>query len=71
MDTSWAMRSAYNEARKIKESQDEYCQDAMAGRWDSLEGPFPESLKWEMLVDVLRGRVKVCSRLGELYAVYL
>src|SRR5882762_7459879 len=48
----------YNTARKIKESQDQYCSKAIAGHWDDL-GEFPEDLQWEALVDVLRGRVKV------------
>ena len=61
MDHAWSMRSAYDEARKLKESQDAYCNKANAGLWESLDGPFPEDLKWEMLVDVLRGRVKVSS----------
>lgn len=60
MDTAWSFRSAYNEAREIKNAQDDYCQKAEAGEWDSLKGQeFPESLQWEVLVDVLRGRVKV------------
>lgn len=60
MDAVWSFRSAYNEARKIKNAQDEYCRKAEAGEWDSLEGQgFPENLQWEILVDVLRGRVKV------------
>lgn len=59
MDTMWALRSAYTEAMKIKISQDEYCDKAEAGLWDSLVTPFPEDLRWEMLVDVLRGKVKV------------
>lgn len=59
MDSMWALRSAYNEARKVKSTQDEYCSKVEAGLWDSLNGPFPESLKWEVLVDVLRGRVRV------------
>ena len=60
MDTAWSFRSAYNEARKIKNAQDEYCRKADSGEWDSLKGQeFPESLQWEVLVDVLRGRVKV------------
>jgi hypothetical protein len=50
----------YNTARKIKESQDQYCSKAIAGHWDDL-GEFPEDLQWEALVDVLRGRVKVKS----------
>ena len=48
----------YNEARKIKEDQDAYCEKALAGRWEGL-GEFPEELKWEQLVEVLRGRIKV------------
>ncbi|KAF5380447.1 hypothetical protein D9615_004475 [Tricholomella constricta] len=58
MDTVWAFRQGYDTARKIKESQDEYCAKAMANQWDSL-GDYPEDLQWEALVDVLRGRVKV------------
>ena len=48
----------YDEARKIKESQDSYCEKALNGKWEGL-GDFPEELKWEQLVEVLRGRVKV------------
>ncbi|KAI0342088.1 composite domain of metallo-dependent hydrolase [Trametopsis cervina] len=60
MDTFWAFRQAYDTARKIKNSQDEYCAKAVAGDWRAIEGKdFPESLQWEALVDVLRGRVKV------------
>jgi hypothetical protein len=60
MDSIWAFREAYNEARKIRDAQDEYCSKAESGQWDSLKGQsYPENLQWEMLVDVLRGRVKV------------
>ncbi|KAH9930391.1 carbohydrate esterase family 9 protein [Amylocystis lapponica] len=60
MDTVWAFREAYNKARQIKESQDLYCANVEAGRWEALtETPYPEDLQWEALVDVLRGRVKV------------
>ncbi|KXN85387.1 hypothetical protein AN958_11487 [Leucoagaricus sp. SymC.cos] len=58
MDTNWAFREAYNNARKVKEEQDAYCEKAFAGEWKDL-GLFPENLQWEALVDVLRGRVKV------------
>ncbi|KZV86711.1 composite domain of metallo-dependent hydrolase [Exidia glandulosa HHB12029] len=58
MDNIYAMRVAYNEARKVKEAQDAFCVKAQTGQWAEL-GEFPESLQWEMLVDVLRGRVKV------------
>ncbi|KAJ7284154.1 carbohydrate esterase family 9 protein [Mycena rebaudengoi] len=56
-DAMWALRSAYSEAREIVAAQDMYCAKAETGLWDSL-GKFPESQQWEMLVDVLRGRVK-------------
>jgi len=49
---------SYDSARRIKEKQDEYCLRALRGQWKNL-GEFPEDLKWEALVDVLRGRVKV------------
>ena len=54
----WAFREVYNTARKIKEKQDAYCEKALNNEWTSL-GDFPEELKWEALVDILRGRVKV------------
>jgi len=59
MDSMWALRSAYNEARKAKHAQDAFCAKAEAGLWDSAGSIFPDNLKWEALVDVLRGRVKV------------
>ncbi len=59
MDTIWALRSAYAEAAKIKANQDEFCAEAESGLWDLINTPFPEDAQWEMLVDVLRGRVKV------------
>ncbi|KAK7032843.1 carbohydrate esterase family 9 protein [Favolaschia claudopus] len=58
MDTIYAFREAYNTASQLKKQQDEYCSNALAHRWDGL-GEFPESLQWEALVDVVRGRVKV------------
>ncbi|KAJ6490404.1 hypothetical protein C8R47DRAFT_1124518 [Mycena vitilis] len=60
-DAIWALRSAYAEARNILAAQDAYCSKVDAGLWDSL-GPFPEDLRLEMLVDVLRGKVKVTSQ---------
>ncbi|KAJ6512303.1 hypothetical protein DFH09DRAFT_1197532 [Mycena vulgaris] len=58
MDSAWEFRRAYNEARKIKEAQDSFCTAAEQGLWDG-KAAFPESLQWEALVDVLRGRVKL------------
>lgn len=59
MDSAWFLRAAYYEANKIKMAQDTFCQKAEAGLWESLDDDFPENLQWEMLVDVLRGKVKV------------
>lgn len=60
MDSIWSLRSAYYEAWKIKKEQDEFCRMAEDGEWTSLNGKeYPYSLEWEILVDVLRGRVKV------------
>ncbi|KAJ7888524.1 hypothetical protein B0H13DRAFT_2252760 [Mycena leptocephala] len=58
MDSAWAFRAAYDEARKIRDAQDAFCARAEAGLWDGTAA-FPESLQWESLVDVLRGRVKL------------
>ncbi|KAJ7485560.1 amidohydrolase-domain-containing protein [Mycena latifolia] len=58
MDTVWSARKAYDEARKLKIAQDQYCAQAQAGRWTGL-GEFPSDLALEALVDVLRGKVKV------------
>lgn len=59
MDTMWAFRQAYEEARKVKDAQDAYCTKAQAGLWEGLPPRPPTDLKWEALVDVLRGKVKV------------
>ncbi|GLB33967.1 putative amidohydrolase [Lyophyllum shimeji] len=61
MDSMWALRSAYNEARKVKHAQEAFCAKAEAGLWDTAGNIFPGDLKWEALVDVLRGRVKITS----------
>ncbi|KAF7341304.1 Composite domain of metallo-dependent hydrolase [Mycena venus] len=58
MDAAWNFRNAYNEARKIRDAQDAFCASAQVGKWDG-HSAFPESLQWEALVDVLRGRVKL------------
>lgn len=65
MDTAWYIRAAYNEARKIKSAQDAFCQKVDAGLWEFIDGDFPEDLKWEMLVDVLRGKVKVENNVSQ------
>ncbi|KIO30758.1 hypothetical protein M407DRAFT_20283 [Tulasnella calospora MUT 4182] len=59
MDTMWAFRESYNEARKVMTAQDEYCAKAEAGLWEGLAAEVPKDIKWEALVDVLRGKVKL------------
>ncbi|KAJ3788928.1 hypothetical protein GGU10DRAFT_409044 [Lentinula aff. detonsa] len=58
MDTIWAYRQGYEEARKLKVKQDAYCAKAFAGQWKDI-GDFPQDLQREALVDVLRGKVKI------------
>lgn len=58
--------TSYNEARKLKLEQDEYCVKAQAHQWTGLPAQIPKDLKWEALVDVLRGRVKVRCSLSDL-----
>ena len=66
MDTVWAIRAAYYTARKVMQDQDDYCAKAEAGLWNELhDKSYPESLQWEALVDVLRGRVKVSQHCYE------
>ncbi len=61
MDTMWALRSAFNQARGLRLQQDAYCAKAEAGLWGSIDSQLPESKDSELLVDVLRGKVKVQS----------
>jgi len=49
----------YAQARNIKEEQDRFCNNILNDNWQFVSSHFPEELKWEALVDVLRGRVKV------------
>jgi len=49
----------YAQARNIKEEQDRFCNSILNGNWQLASSRFPEELKWEALVDVLRGRAKV------------
>ncbi|KAJ7242763.1 composite domain of metallo-dependent hydrolase [Mycena haematopus] len=58
MDTVWSVRKAYDEARALKITQDNYCAKALVGQWAGL-GDFPVDLALEALVDVLRGKFKV------------
>lgn len=70
MDSAWNFRSAYNEARKIRDAQDAFCDRVKHGQAADEEA-FPENLQWEALVDVLRGRVKVCVLVTPMYARFV
>ncbi|EJF65056.1 hypothetical protein DICSQDRAFT_132576 [Dichomitus squalens LYAD-421 SS1] len=60
MDSVWLTRQAYDTARSIKVAQDDYCEKALSGDWSSLRSrQFPDSLQWQPLIDVLRGKIKV------------
>ena len=60
MDTMWALRAAFAMARGYRDAQDAFCARAEAGLWGQVETEaYPEDYRWESLVDVLRGRVKV------------
>jgi imidazolonepropionase-like amidohydrolase len=57
---SYVYRKAYDNARRVKQSQDMWCEMATtkAGRV-RLATEYPRSLEWQTLVDVLRGDVRV------------
>lgn len=69
LDLAWNFRDAYAEATKLKRAQDRFCERALEVhakgtylRHDSSSASvaeFPDDLKQEALVDVLRGKVKV------------
>lgn len=68
MDAAWAYRKAYNEAKKIKDQQDQFCSQLLNGDLRRAEEEFPESpLETEALVDVLRGRVKLSIHCYEVF----
>ena len=54
LDSAYDFRRAYDEGRKLKEKQDLWC-----GSPATQTEPFPDSLEWEPLADVIRGNVKV------------
>ncbi|KAK4046878.1 hypothetical protein OIV83_005774 [Microbotryomycetes sp. JL201] len=64
LDLSWNFRSAFEQARTLKQNQDTFCHKVRRAHsrgqvLPSTEREFPDELKWEALVDVLRGKVKV------------
>ncbi|KAF8889894.1 hypothetical protein BD779DRAFT_1610936 [Infundibulicybe gibba] len=68
MDAAWNFRSAYANAARVRDAQDEFCarihsHSSWWRRWFhkkvQVDEKFPEDYQWEALVDVLRGRVKL------------
>ncbi|GAA5942389.1 uncharacterized protein JCM15063_006228 [Sporobolomyces koalae] len=66
MDNSWNFRSAFDQARTLKLKQDAFCRNTLelharghALKEDDEKSEFPDDLKLEALVDVLRGKVLV------------
>lgn len=54
LDSAWDFRKAYNEGKKLKEQQERWCENPK-----KQTEPFPESLEWEVVADIIRGNVKV------------
>ncbi|OCF30643.1 amidohydrolase [Kwoniella heveanensis BCC8398] len=54
MDSAYDFRRAYTEGKELKEKQDRWCKSPK-----TQTEPFPTSLEWEALSDVIRGNVKV------------
>ncbi len=60
MDNIWALRAAFAVARGFRDAQDAFCSRVETGLWDEAQAQaYPEDYRWEALVEVLRGRVKV------------
>ncbi|KAL1699202.1 hypothetical protein EV121DRAFT_216700 [Schizophyllum commune] len=64
MDAAWTLRAAYAQASQARRAQDAFCSAAQAGLWQGL-GEYPEASQWDLLTDVLRGKVKVTSDCSE------
>ncbi|KAK6957921.1 hypothetical protein Daesc_000711 [Daldinia eschscholtzii] len=57
---SYWFRKAYDNARRVKQEQDRWCEAASTEKGlSSITSEYPRSLEWQTLVDVLRGDVRV------------
>ena len=56
---SWYFRHAFEEATKLKNAQDDWCDAADRLGARNMQTYLPEELKWESLIAVLRGQVLV------------
>ncbi|CAJ0756898.1 15122_t:CDS:10, partial [Entrophospora sp. SA101] len=60
MGIAWLFRRSFSEALKIKQSQDNWCNSARRlGGSEQLSTNFPEDLKYESLIALLRGDAKL------------
>ncbi|KAI1382047.1 hypothetical protein F4677DRAFT_439852 [Hypoxylon crocopeplum] len=66
------VRFAFEEAKMLLHRQDAWCQRASAGG-AGLDAPYPTSIHWQTLVDVMRGDVSVhlhCYQTQDVFAQY-
>lgn len=54
MDSAYDFRRAYTEGKLLMEKQDRWCASPK-----TQTEPFPDSLEWEAMADIIRGNVKV------------
>jgi hypothetical protein len=59
MGEGWEFRHAYEQARNYVNAQDDWCALAKSVGVKKMKSYLPKELKWEMLGEVLRGRVMV------------
>ncbi|KAI0179800.1 amidohydrolase [Hypoxylon sp. FL1284] len=56
---SWEFRHAFEQAAKIRQAQDDWCDIAESAGVESMSTYLPQEIEWETLVAVLRGQVHV------------
>lgn len=56
---AWYFRHAFEQATKLKNAQDDWCEAADRVGAENLESYLPQDLEWESLAAVLRGQVMV------------
>ncbi|KAF1356323.1 amidohydrolase [Delphinella strobiligena] len=59
MGESWELRHAFDQARNVIKSQDDWCSTADAVGVENMKTYLPQELQWETLSAVLRGQVLV------------
>lgn len=59
MDAAWEVQEAYQQARKLLRTQDDFCSRIERGLWTTSDGPFPTNARLDTLIGAMRGSVKV------------